>query len=88
MKIVLFLLMFTWVAQTESIKQASLKAPGFWPIEAPVVYQAVMPVINRELVADDREDTGNLPNHQINELILASLAGAVSITPSVLLPFY
>jgi hypothetical protein len=88
MKTVLFLLLFTWVAQSESIKQASAKPPGYWPIESAVVYQAVMPVINRELVAEDKDDSGNLPNHQINELILASLAGAVSITPYVLLPVY
>ena len=88
MKTVLFLLLFTWVAQSESIKQASAKPPGYWPIESAVVYQAVMPVINRELVAGDDEDSNAKPDNPSKELILASLAGAVSMTPYVLLPVY
>jgi hypothetical protein len=88
MKSILFMLLFTWVAQSESIKQASPRPPGYWPIESAASYQAVMPVINRELVVDDEEDDDNQPDTASKELILASLAGAVSMTPYVMLPVY
>ena len=87
MKTFIFMLLFTWVAQTESISQASVRPPGYWPIEPAVSYQAVMPVINRELVVDDEESKAQ-PDNPSKELILASLAGAVSMTPYLLLPVY
>ncbi|WP_077411185.1 hypothetical protein [Marinicella sediminis] len=80
--------LFTWVVQTESIKQASPRPPGYWPIESAVSYQAVMPVFNRELVPDVEEKSGLQPDNQSKELIMASLAGTISMAPALLMTFY
>ena len=88
MKSIVFMRLFTWAAQAESIKQASPRPPGYWPIESAVSHQAVMPVINRELVADKQEHPESLAHNPGKELILAGLAGAVAVAPSMLLTIF
>jgi len=47
-----------------------------------------MPVFNRELVPDIEEKSGLQPDNQSKELIMASLAGAISMAPALLMTFY
>jgi hypothetical protein len=91
MKSLFLMLLFAWSVHEVSIKQIKVRPPGYWPIESPVTYQAVMPVLNRAVQHVEEEDHADSLNSEFDpttELLQASLAGVVSMAPALLSTVY